>query len=132
MSKPENAKYFDLHLTGVAYLNRIRLVTPKEGEPFLSVTLAALRGSVDNVLYTHLECRVSGAEAQHIVRQLQPAVEDKLRVLVGFRASDLFAERFTHKNGSKAGQIGVILKARLIRISWAKVEGQPFIVEQAA
>jgi hypothetical protein len=132
MSKQDNAKYFDLHLTGVAYLNRIRLVTPKEGEPFLSVTLAALRGSVDNVLYTHLECRVSGTEAQHIVRQLQPAVEDKLRVLVGFRASDLFAERFTHKNGSKAGQIGVSLKARLLRIGWAKVEGQPFLIEQAA
>jgi len=186
MSKPDNAKYFDLHLTGVGYLNRIRLVTPKEGEPFLSVTLAALRGSVDNVLYTrrtwvsgergasivpeskarrrviaspiarsrnaaigcerrasrpeirvrrvylHLECRVSGSEAQHIVRQLRPAVEDKLRVLVGFRASDLFAERFTHKNGSKAGQIGVSLKARLLRISWAKVEGQPFLIEQAA
>jgi len=52
--------------------------------------------------------------------------------ILGFRASDLFAERFTHKNGTKAGQIGVSLKARLLRISWAKVEGQPFLIEQAA
>ncbi len=132
MSKPERAKYFDLHTTGIGYLNRVRQVTPKEGEPFLSVTLAALRGSVDNVLYTHLECRVSGEEAQKIVRELQPAVEGKLRVLVGFTLSDLYAERFTHKNGAKAGEIGVSLKARLLRISWAKVDGEPFITEQAA
>ena len=132
MSKQERPKYFDLHTTGIGYLNRVRQVTPREGEPFHSVTIAALRGSVDNVLYTHFECRVSGQEAQKIVRQLEPAVEGKLRVLVGFTLSDLYAERFTHRNGSKAGEVGVSLKARLIRISWAKVDGQPFITEQAA
>ena len=132
MSNSENVKYFDLHTTGLGYLNRVREVTPKEGNSFWSVSIAALRGSVDDVQYTHFECRVSGQQAQQLVRQLKPAVEGKLKVLVGFTLSDLFAEAFTFKNGDKAGETGVGLKARLLRISWAKVDGQPFYTEQAA
>ena len=81
-------KYFDLHTTGLGYLNRIRQVTPRDGKPFLSVTLAALRGSVDNAQYTPFECRVSGKQAQDLVRQLMPAVEGKAKVLLGRRGAD--------------------------------------------
>ena len=130
MSNNESPKYFDLHSTGIGYLNRVREVTPKEGTPFLSVTIAALRGSVDNVQYTHFECRVSGRQAQQVVRQVKPAVEGKLKVLIGFTLSDLYAETFTFKNGDKAGETGISLKARLLRVSWAKVDGQPFYKEQ--
>ena len=130
MSTNETTKYFDLHTNGLGYLNRLREVTPKEGTPFLSVTIAALRGSVDNAQYTHFECHVSGKQAQQIVRQLKPAVEGSLKVLIGFTLSDLFAESFTFKNGDKAGQTGISLKARLLRIAWAKVDGQPFYTAQ--
>ena len=130
MSTNETTKYFDLHTDGLGYLNRIREVTPKEGTPFLSVTIAALRGSVDNAQYTHFECHVSGKQAQEVVRQLKPAVEGSSKVLVGFTLSDLFAEAFIFKNGDKAGDTGVSLKARLLRIAWAKVDGQPFYSAQ--
>ncbi len=130
MSNNESSKYFDLHTTGIGYLNRIREVTPKEGNPFLSVTIAALRGSVDNVQYTHFECRVSGRQAQEVVRQVKPAVEGKLKVLIGFTLSDLFGETFTFKSGDKTGETGISLKARLLRVSWAKVDGQPFYKAQ--
>ncbi len=130
MSNNESSKYFDLHTTGIGYLNRIREVTPKEGHPFLSVTIAALWGSVDNAQYTHFECRVSGRQAQEVVRQVEPALGGKLKVLIGFTLSDLYAEAFTFKSGDKAGETGVSLKARLLRVSWAKVDGQPFYKEQ--
>ena len=126
MSTNETKQYFDLHTNGFGYLNRIREVTLKEGASFLSVTVAALRGSVDNAQYTHFECRVSGKQAQETVRQLMPAVEGKSKVLIGFTLSDLYAEAFTFKNGDKAGETGISLKARLLRIAWAKVDGQPF------
>ena len=132
MSNEDTNKYFDLYTTGIGYLNRVREVTPKEGSPFWSVTIAALRGSVDDVQYTYFECRVSGQQAQKLVQQLKPAVEGKLKVLVGFTLSDLFAEAFTYKTGDKAGETGVSLKARLLRVGWAKVDGQPFYKEQAA
>ena len=130
MSTNEPTKYFDLHTDGLGYLNHIREVTPKEGTPFLSATIAALRGSVDNVQYTHFECRVSGKQAQDIVRKLKPAVEDNSKVLIGFTLSDLYAESFTFKNGDKAGETGISLKTRLLRIAWAKVDGEPFYTAQ--
>jgi len=134
MSTNETKQYFDLHTQGIGYLNRIREVTPKEGSPFLSVTIAALRGSVDNAQYTHFECLVSGKQAQQVVRQLKPAVEGSSKVLIGFTLSDLYAESFTFKSGDKAGETGISLKARLLRLAWAKVDGQPFYTaeEQAA
>ena len=129
MSNNES-KYFDLHTTGIGYLNRVCEVTPKEGKPFLSITLSALRGSVDNAQYTHFECHVSGKQAQEIVRQLKPSVEGKKKVLIGFTLSDLYAESFVYKKGDKTGEPGVSLKARLLRLSWAKVNGQPFYSEK--
>ena len=130
MSTNEKTKYLDLHTQRLGYLNRIRDVTPNEGTPFLSVTIAALRGSVDNAQYTHFECRVSGKKAQELVRQLKPTVEGSSKVLVGFTLSDLHAETFTFKNGDKAGETGISLKTRLLRIAWAKVDGQPFYTAQ--
>ena len=130
MSTNETRKYFDLHTTGIGYLNRVREVTPKEGTPFLSVTIAALRGSVDNAQYTHFECHVSGKQAQQLVRQLKLAVEGNSKVLIGFTLSDLYAEAFIFKSGDKAGDTGISLKARLLRIAWAKVDGQPFYTAQ--
>jgi len=132
MSNENTAKYFDLYTTGIGYLNHVREVTPKEGSPFWSVTIAALRGSVDNAQYTRFECRVSGKKAQEVMRQIKPAVEGKQKVLVGFTLSDLFAEPFTYKNGDRAGETGVSLKARLLRVGWAKVDGQMFYSEKAA
>ena len=35
--------YFNLYTSGLGYLNRIREVTPKKGEPFLCCDIAALR-----------------------------------------------------------------------------------------
>ena len=49
MNSNENVKYFDLHTTGIGYLNRVREVTPEEGTPFLAVTIAAIHGSVTDV-----------------------------------------------------------------------------------
>ena len=132
MTSEENAKYFDLYTTGIGYLYRVREVTPPEGTPFVSVTIAALRGNVDDAHYTRFECRVSGKQAQDLVRQLQPAVEGKLKVLIGFMLNDLFAEPYTIKNGDKAGETVVSLKARLLRVTWAKVDGEPFRHEHAA
>ena len=132
MSTNETTKYFDLLTDGIGYLNRIREVTPKEGAPFLSVTIAALRGNVDNAQYTYFECHVSGKQAQELVRRLKPAAEGNLKILVGFTLSDLFAESFTFKSGDKAGETGISLKTRLLRIAWAKVDGQPFYTAKDA
>jgi hypothetical protein len=128
----QETKYFDLLTSGLGYLNRVREVTPEEGNPFLSVTLAALRGSADNAQYTHFECRVAGRQAKVVVQALRSHIEGDRKVLVGFTLSDLYPEVFTYKKGEKAGETGISLKARLLRIGWAKVDGEPMAIEQAA
>ena len=128
----QEAKYFDLLTTGLGYINRVREVTPEEGNPFWSVTLAALRGSADNAQYTHFECRVAGKQAKAVVQALKAAVEDDRKVLVGFTLSGLYPEVFTYKKGEKAGETGISLKARLLRIGWAKVDGETLEIKQTA
>ena len=122
----EKPRYFDLDINGMGYLNRVREVTPDNGTSFISVTIAALRGPADNVRHTHFYCVVVGEEAKDLVRQLMPAVEADMKVLVGFHLSNLQAEIFTFKQGERAGTTGISLKSRLLRFQWIKVEGQPF------
>ena len=51
------------------YLNRIREVKPKKGDAFLACDIAALNGPSDDVAYVRFDTRVSGSEAQHLVRR---------------------------------------------------------------
>ena len=131
------AKYFDLHINGIGYLNRVREVKPNRGDDFLAADIAALHGNADDVQYTRFDCRVAGKEAQAVVLRAMPHLAVGRRVLVGFRLSDLYAETFTYKQGERAGQIGISLKCRLIRIAWLKLDGEtvytaPQAEEQAA
>ena len=88
------SSFFNLHVEGVGYLNRVRTVKPKKGQAFLACTVAAMRGSTDAVEYTRFDCRVSGSDAQAIVKQLEPDVTAEKRVIIGFRIADIYPELF--------------------------------------
>ncbi len=118
-------KYFDLQTTGVGYLRKV-----DDHEP-PTITIAALRGRTGDVQYTHFECGVVGSKAQATVKELRGAVDDGLRVLIGFTLSDLHLELSTYQGGERDGQTKARLKGRLLRISYTKVEGQPFIPNAA-
>jgi len=131
MNDSTPSKYFDLHTTGVGYLHRVREVKPERGQPFLAVDISALHGNSESVEYTRFDCRVSGRAAQDIVRRLTSAIETDRKVLVGFKIGDLYADTFTFKRGERAGQTGISLKARLLRITWAKVDGEAITIHSA-
>lgn len=115
--------YFDLHITGLGYLNRIREVKPKKGEPFLACDIAALNGPTTSPEYRRFDVRVSGTEAQQLVRRCAQAVEAERKVLIGFRLGDLWSDIFTYSKGTRAGEQGVSLKARLLVVNWIKIDG---------
>jgi len=117
-------EFFDLHTTGVGYVNRIRQVQVKRGEPFWACDIAALHGAKDDVETTRFDCRVSGSEAEKLIIRCEQAVKDKKKVLLGFKLGDLYAETFVYEKGDKKGQTGISLKARLLSISWIKVDGE--------
>lgn len=124
-----DTKYFDLFTRGLGYLNRVEAVIPDESMPFLTVALSALRGSAEQALYTRFECRVVGKRAQAVVCALKPAVDRDAKVLIGFTLSDLYAQAFMFKQGERAGDPGAVLKARLLKIAWAKIDGETFAVD---
>jgi len=132
-NQSQETKYFDLHITGIGYLNRVREVPVKRGAPFFAVDVSALHGSHQDIQYTRFDCRVSGKEAQAIIEQIQPMIEDdKNKVLIGFKLGDLYTETFIYQQDEKAGQTGVSLKARLLRIEWVKLNGETIKLDHAA
>lgn len=124
-TQTNEAKFFDLHTTGIGYLNRIREVKPRgKGKPFMAVAVAALRGSSDDTEYSYIDCNVVGAEAEKLIRRSQAAVDAGKKVLVSFRIGDIWADSFTYEKGDKQGQPGASLKGRLLFIGWIKVDGE--------
>lgn len=124
MTTSTDKSYFDLHITGLGYLNRIREVKPKKGEAFWACDIAALNGPSDDVSYVRFDTRISGFEAQHLVRRCIQAVDAEKKVMIGFRLGDLWTDTFTYSKGKRAGEQGVSLKARLLFVSWIKVDGK--------
>jgi hypothetical protein len=124
MTPSSEKSFFDLHITGLGYVNRIREVTPRKGDPFLACDIAALNGPSDAPDYRRFDVRVSGTEAKHLIRRCADAVEAERKVLIGFRLGDLWTDTFTYTKGKRAGEQGVSLKARLLFVSWIKVDGE--------
>lgn len=131
-SQASSSSFFNLYVEGVGYLNRVRTVKPGKGQEFLACTVAALRGSDSDVSYTKFDCRVSGADAKTIVKRLEADVTADKTVIIGFRIADIYPELFTFEKGERKGQPGVSLKGRLLRIKFAKVNGESIEVPQPA
>ena len=124
--------FFDLHVEGVGYLNRVRTVRPKKGQEFLACTISAMRGAAKQVEYTKFDCRVSGAQAKYIVQFLEPWVVAKKPVIIGFKLGDIYPEVFTYEKGDRKGQQGVSIKGRLLKVKFAKVDGQAVRLPESA
>ncbi|MDX3904049.1 STY4534 family ICE replication protein [Pasteurella multocida] len=119
--------YFNLHTTGFGYLNNIRLVEPKKGNPFYACRVSALVGESDSPEYRYFDMNVVGKETETLIKRCQKAVSEEKKVLVSFVMSDLWFDTFTYPTDSKfhkKGDTGVSLKGRLIRIKMIKIDGE--------
>jgi len=118
-------KYFDLHISGLGYLSRAREVKPKRSNPFLAVDVTAIHGPSDDVQRVRFDAKVAGSEAQKVIRDLMDDINSRDRkVLASFKLGDLYIDQFTYETGEKAGQTGISLKTRLLRLAWVKVDGE--------
>ena len=122
-SNDQSSDYFDLHVSGLGYVNRIREVKVKKGQPFWACDIAALRGSKNDVDSTRFDCRISGSEAIKLIKRCEKAEQEGKKILIGFKLGDLYAETFVYRQGEKQGQTGISLKAHLLVIRWIKVDG---------
>lgn len=117
-------KYFDLHTRGIGYLCRAREVSVSRAKPYLSVTVAALHGAAHDVEYTYIDCRVTGVEADTLIRHCMEEINSGDKVLVCFTIGDIWISPFTYQKGDKKGQPGASLKGRLLFISMLRINGE--------
>lgn len=124
-STPSDAQdYFNIFITGIGYLNRIRTVQPRKGESFLSCTIAALNGPTSRPDKVYFDAKVVGEKAQELVLKCENAVNAKSKVLVVFRLGDPWIDLFQYEKGEKKGQTGASFKTRLLHISKIKIDGE--------
>ncbi|WP_080762635.1 DUF3577 domain-containing protein [Dickeya fangzhongdai] len=110
--------YFDLHTSGIGYLQRIREVPVRGGrraQPFIACTIAALIGPASNPIKRYFDVKVSGSDAQKLVAPYLGANEQKTRLLVHFRIGDLWGDAFIRPGGENKGQPAGSLKGRLLK-----------------
>ena len=128
-------QYYDLTTTGVAYVNRFRKVKPEQGNPYYSVTLAAMRGKANNeghIQKTYIDCNVLG-NAVEMIQQLESLFKDgaEPKVMIKFVVGDLEQRAFVYKSGDRKGHTGSSLKGRLFDIKWYKVNGDTTVYSAA-
>ena len=101
MSDNNQNTYFDLHTHGFGFLNRVRKVTPKKGDPFYATTITCLRGD-DNYNFSQ-----QGGDKGSL----------------SFTISDISLDTFTYQSNhsTKAGQFGATIKGRLLKVKYLKV-----------
>lgn len=110
--------YFNLHTKGLCYVNRFRAVSTRK-DTFYSVTLGFLRGHVDEVEKTYIDCVIRNDDALEILTQYQDAINGDSKVMAVAIVGDIFAQTYKKKDGSLAAGI----KGRLIGLNQLKVDG---------
>lgn len=132
MNAANQSNHFNLHVSGIGYLNRIRWVQPKQkgrkADPFLACSIAALRGSAEDPQYTYFDLRVSGREAAELVEQCMDDVDQRRKVVVSFKVGDIYTdmyERDVKVDGRKTGEkeMACLIKGRLLLINTITVDG---------
>jgi len=139
-----DSKFFDLHVTGLGYLNRVRMVKPNKGDSFLACSISALRGewNKDGGIKpesTKFDVRVYGQDAIKAIEILQPHGEEKRKIMVQFKLGDVYPQVFVYekdaapnKGTHKKGDTGVMIKGRLLKIAKAWVDGNPVVLPSVA
>ena len=115
--------YFDLHTSGIGYLNRARVVKPKSGKkfkPFTAVSISALFGSSEDIQYSRYDVTCVTKETAAIIQQYQDDINnDSSKVICQFVISDCYAEPFKNNDGD----MKAVSKGRLLSIRFIKIDG---------
>ncbi|MBA4682794.1 MAG: DUF3577 domain-containing protein [Pseudomonas sp.] len=114
-SDSNQKSYFDIHTKGIGYIQRVRDVPVKGGQPFLACTIAALVGPVKSASLRYFDVRVAGADAKQLVRNYLGVDDRKSRPLVRFNLGDLWVDPFLRIGGEHRGEAAASLKARLLK-----------------
>ncbi len=115
-------KFFDFVTTGVGYINDLRVISKQGG---LACKITALVGDANaepQDKYRFLQLNVTGKLANAQMAVVKKAMDAGKRIFVSFSVGELRPHEFTYEKGEKAGQKGLSLKGRLIKLNYAKAD----------
>lgn len=123
--------YFNLHATGIGYLEDVRVVPVRKGS-FLACRFSALRFEDmsredrlnEKPAMTRFDLKVVGAHAKACVELLKPYVDQGKAVMVQLKIGDIYPEMFSFKSGPRQGEMGVNIKGRVLKVYDAQVDGK--------
>ena len=134
MTAQAQTNHFNLHTTGVGYLNRVRWVETRSAgrraQPFLACSISALRGNADEPDYTYFDLKVTGQEAIEMVDRLSEDVAQGRKVCISFRVGDIYAHCYEREvkdqQGRRTGQreAAALIKGRLLLINSITIDGE--------
>jgi hypothetical protein len=130
----QSPNFFNLHTTGVGYVNRIRLVPPsrgagRRGESFYACSISALRGPSEEAANTYFDLRVSGKEAIEIVQKLEFDQKANRKIFVSFKVGDIYPHLYERDCRDKSGKAtgekewASLIKGRLLQINSITIDG---------
>jgi len=90
----QTSDFFDLHVSAFGYLNRYRVIGSGKKQ-FCAVTVAALRGSKDDVEYTYFDVIIRNQGISALLANYESQINDRnAKVLASVTLSDIYAETF--------------------------------------
>ena len=126
MSKQQSDRNFNVIIQGFGYINRIREVQPKNGDPYLACDVAFLQGTQDNIEYARFNCVIRG-RAKGIIRALFAGPQgkvvppEKTTVRASMVLGGVSPRTFVYNSGDKKGQTGIAIHSVMLSIKWLKV-----------
>ncbi|MYH91795.1 MAG: DUF3577 domain-containing protein, partial [Gammaproteobacteria bacterium] len=113
--------------TGFGFINRIRQITPKSGQPYIACNVALMHGVGDNVDHVRIDCTVRGQKALDVVRRHFTSPQGEVKcpenttVMASMTLGGLTPYTFEYTKGEKAGKTGVGIRSTLLGIKWLKI-----------
>ena len=113
----QTSDFFDLHVSAFGYLNRYRVIGSGKKQ-FCAVTVAALRGSKDDVEYTYFDVIIRNQGISALLANYESQINDRnAKVLASVTLSDIYAETFGEP-------VKASIKGRLIGLKSLSVNGE--------
>lgn len=123
-NQAQQTNYFNFTCDATAYLNEIKMVTPRQGKPYVAIRASILEGR-DGENKISIDLTIRGKQAQEVLHSLESEWprgygSRSPKWFAGIRIGSLNSKSFFRGNG----QPGSTLSGRLLAIKWLKIDGQ--------
>lgn len=118
----ENEGFFDLKLTGIAYVNRLAERKSQDGSLFTTCTLAVLIGpkNTEKRQYRYIDVVVMGEKNVDLLWQYEQDIIDERNVMIKFCLSDIQASAYERDDNT----LGANLRSKLYAIEKVWVDNE--------